>query len=197
MHMRPLITTLLFTAAITACSSAPRSVPRLPDRPAADFSVYDVGGDWRDQTGAVAPLAGLRGQPRVIAMIYTHCSAACPIALANMKRIESEVPGVRFVLVSIDPERDTPGALAMFARQHELSGKRWTLLNGNDDDVRALAAVLGIRYRRISAGALAHSNALTLVDASGAIIHQQLGFDGTSATIRAARSLPTQPEVTH
>ena len=123
-------------------------------------------------------------------MAYTHCAATCPIALANMKRIESETgANVGLVLVSLDPERDTPGARATYAREKELSTERWTLLNGSDADVRALAAVIGVRYRRVAPETLAHSNMLTVVDANGAVVHQQQGFDETAATIRVAQSL--------
>lgn len=49
-------------------------------------------------------------------------------------------------------ERDTPGALARYAREKELAHDRW-------------------------------------VDANGAVVHQQQGFDDTSATIDVARRL--------
>jgi cytochrome oxidase Cu insertion factor (SCO1/SenC/PrrC family) len=72
--------------------------------------VYDVGGAWRDQTHTVRTLDGLRGTPTLIALMYAHCSSSCPIALAPTKRIAAATPAVRFVLVSLDPQRDTPGA---------------------------------------------------------------------------------------
>ncbi len=189
--MRTLL--LLLLPAVAACSGGAHRSSEPSERPATarqQFSVYDVGGAWRDQSGTALALPALRGKPRVIAMVYTHCTATCPIALANMKRIESETgPNVGLVLVSLDPERDTPGALAMYAREKELSTERWTLLNGSDGDVRALAAVIGVRYRRVAPETLAHSNMLTVVDANGAVVHQQQGFDETAATIRIAQSL--------
>ena len=194
MHMRSRVAQLLIVLPIVACSTTRRAAEPASGRTpatvdAAGYSIYDVGGNWHSQTGAAVRLGDLRGTPSVIVMMYTRCSAACPIALANLKRIETEVPAVRFVLVSLDPERDTPGALSMFAREHELSRGRWLLLNGKDADVRSLAVVLGVRYRRLSADALAHSNALTLVDANGTIVRQELGFEGPTATIRVARTL--------
>jgi len=56
--------------------------------------------------------------------------------------------------------------------------------------VRDLAATLGVRYRRLSAEELAHSNAITLLDADGAVVHQQPTLAGTDETIRIARALP-------
>ncbi|HEY4132000.1 MAG TPA: SCO family protein [Gemmatimonadaceae bacterium] len=163
----------------------------------SEFSAYDAGGAWRDQTGAATTLGSLRGTPTVIALMYAHCSSSCPIALAAMKRVAAEAPRVHFVLVSLDPQRDTPGALAMYAREHALSPARWTLLSGTDADVRALAAVLDVRYRRLSNDDVAHANVLTLVDATGAVVRQQAGFAGTDDTIRAAQQLVAQLETTH
>jgi protein SCO1/2 len=189
---------LLAALVLGGCSrpSSPRPAAAATDA-RGEFSVYDVGGAWRDQTGAVAPLESLRGTPTVVALMYTHCTSSCPIALATMRRIAAATSGVRFVLVSLDPQRDTPGALAMYAREHELSPDRWTLLNGKDADVRALAAVLGLRYRRTSGDDVAHANALTLLDATGAIVRQQQGFDGTDQTIRAANELTVRAEIAH
>jgi len=181
---------LAFSLSLAGCSRRTSPAPAASVRAArGDFSVYDVGGGWRDQTGAVRTLDGLRGTPTVIALMYAHCSSSCPIALATMKRIAATAPGVHFVLVSLDPRRDSPGALAAYASEHGLSSDRWTLLSGQDADVRALAAVLGVRYRWISSDDVAHANALTLVDATGAIVRRQAGFDGTDETIRAARDL--------
>ncbi|NIQ52455.1 MAG: SCO family protein, partial [Gammaproteobacteria bacterium] len=55
----------------------------------------------------------LAGRVRVVAMVYTSCAYACPRIMLDMKRIEAELgpeyrEDVGFVIVSIDPERDTP-----------------------------------------------------------------------------------------
>jgi protein SCO1/2 len=122
----------------------------------------------------------------VIAMIYTHCSTTCPFTVAEMKRIERESPvNAGFVLVSLDPARDDPARLATFASERGLDAGRWTLLDGTDDAVRELANVLGVRYRRLSPEELAHSNALTLVDADGAVVYQHAGLDASAEVMTA------------
>ena len=103
-----------------------------------------------------------------------------------MKRIERESPrDVGFVLVSLDPARDDPARLAMFATERGLDASRWTLLDGSDDSVRELATVLGVRYRRLSADELAHSNALTLLDTDGAVAYQHAGLDAAEEITKA------------
>src|SRR5690606_24876269 len=111
----------------------PASAPATT-RPASEFSIYELGGAWRDQTGAERALASLAGRVQVVAMVYTHCTATCPIIVAQMQRIERETQGdVGFVLVSLDPSRDDPERLAAYAGQRELDPGRWTLLTAPDE----------------------------------------------------------------
>ncbi len=69
-----------------------------------------------------------------------------------------------FVLVSFDTERDTPTALAAYRNRQSLDPAQWCLLRGRPEDVRELAAVLGISYAQDPRGQFMHSNILTLLD---------------------------------
>ena len=155
---------------------APAASPAVTD----DGSVYDLAGSWRDQDGRATTLGELAGRPRVVAMIYTQCTHTCPLILGDLKRLEAaltpqERAGAGFVLVTLDPEHDTPQALAEFAHRSRLDPARWTLLTASPGDVRQLAAVLGVRYRAGQAGEIAHTNAITILDATGAVAYQQRG----------------------
>ena len=157
------------------------------------YSVYDLDRVWRNQRGELVRLASLRGRPQLVAMIYTHCSTTCPFTVAEMKRIERESPReAGFVLVSLDPARDDPARLAEFARERGLDAGRWTLLDGSDDAVRELATVLGVRYRRLSPEELAHSNALTLLDANGVVAYQHAGLGAAEEITKALGALETR-----
>lgn len=183
--------TLLAFAACAPSASAARTHAANPAANQGEgYSVYDLDARWRDQGGHARQLASLRGRPQVVAMIYTHCSTTCPFTVAEMKRIERESPrDVGFVLVSLDPARDDPARLAMFASERGLDASRWTLLDGTDDSVRELATVLGVRYRRVSPEELAHSNALTLLDADGAVAYQHAGLDAAEEVVEALGAL--------
>jgi len=157
-----------------------------------DHSLYQVESVWSDQLGAQRTLSTLEGQVQVVAMTYTSCEVSCPRIVASMRRIESDVDEtVSFVLISIDPERDTSESMAAYADKMGLSSQRWSLLNGPADDVQEMAALLGVRYRKMSDGEFAHSNIVTVLDQNGAIIHQQkgLGSDLTDNTIEFLKSL--------
>lgn len=175
-------------AAISSASSpgTTSSAASAAAQPPSAFSVYDLDATWRDQTGAARPLASLKGKPRLLSLVYTNCSSICPMTVAAMQEVEARA-GDRagYVLVSLDPERDSPARLADYARQHRLSD-RWTLLSGAESDVRELAALLHVQYRRVSPDEIDHTTTLTILDADGRIVAQ---FDKADAVDRAAEVL--------
>jgi protein SCO1/2 len=160
------------------------------DAPAFAGSLYDLGARWQDQTGADVAFDALGGQVRVVAMVYASCSHTCPLIVADLKRLEgvlgARAADVGFVLVTLDPARDTPERLADFARSSRLDAPRWTLLTGSDDAVLELSAALGVRYRAGAGGEIAHSNVYFVLDQDGAVVHRQAGVGGDPAAARHA-----------
>ena len=171
----------MLNLAVAGCTSRPASAAHGPERATRvevdsnAFSVYELGGSWRDQSGATRALASWQGKPVLLAMIYTHCTATCPLAVSELKRIAALDADVRFVLVSLDPARDDTSRLAGYAAERGLDPARWTLLTGSDADVRDLAATLGVRYRQVTPDDLAHTNLITLLDQDGRIARQSSG----------------------
>jgi protein SCO1 len=165
----------------------------MPATDPADFSIYHAQSVWTDQLGERRPLDSLAGRVQVVGMVYTSCAYACPRMMLDMKRIEGELVGdaeVGFVLVSIDPERDTPERLADYARGARLDPDRWTLLHGDPGDILELAALLGVQYRRMADGEFVHSNFLTILDAQGRVVHRQMGLGADPRdTLEVIRSL--------
>ena len=148
----------------------------------SDKSIYLVESKWTSDRGATIPLSVLRGRPQVVAMFFSNCEYACPILVNDMKRIETQLrPELRekvdFALVSFDSARDTVEALAAFRKRVGLAVSRWSLLRGEADDVRELAALLGINYVPDARGQFAHTNVLTLLNAEGEIVFQQAGLN--------------------
>lgn len=179
----PLLAALVLAAAcggprVPASHEPASDAPRRTASPSPEaFSVYDLETAWTDQMGQARTLRSLAGRPQVVAMVYTHCAHTCPAIIAEFKRLEATLPAgaveTGFVLVSLDPARDTPERLAEFAESARLDPARWTLLTGDEDGVREMAAVLGIRYRPEPGGEISHANAYTVLDAEGRIVHRQ------------------------
>ena len=156
--------------------------------------MYQLQSLWNSQRGETVRLQSLTGKPVVLAMVYTHCDHACPRIIGDMRLIrqalDAHASDVHFVLVSIDPERDTVERLQAFGEETGLSRQGWTLLRGDEVDVRELAAVFGVQYRRTSATDFAHSNVINVLDRGGEVIHQQQGLGSRpDATVRALKSV--------
>ena len=150
--------------------------------PLSPNSIYHLEGSWKDQQGQPFQLRQLRGQIRVLAMIYATCRGACPTIIHDMQVIESKLsarakPRVSFVLVTIDPSVDTPARLKELAREKKLTEGKWRLLQGDTAMIQDLGALLGFKYRKVSNTDFAHSNMITVLDSEGQIIHQQIGLN--------------------
>ena len=177
----------LFLFALLACT--------ITSQAAEEGSVYDLDAVWTNQEGVAFPLASLRGQPRLLVMFFSHCSYACPRITANLQKIEQrltveERARVGFVMASFDSARDLPDTLKTFAHTKGLDLTRWVLLHGDEDQVRELAAVLNVRYRRDEAGDIDHSNLITLLDAEGRIVFQREGLEGDpDKVVQAVREM--------
>ena len=79
----------------------------------------------------------------VIGFIYTHCPDICPITTHNMQLTEEGLTGdelnsVKFLLISFDPERDTPSVLKQYAYVRDMNMKHWELLTGNKKNINIL-----------------------------------------------------------
>ena len=73
-------------------------------------------------------------------------------------------------MISIDPKKDTPKVLQALMTKRKLNPNEWTLARADEKDVRAIAALLNIRYRELEGGDFNHTSVLILIDAQGRII---------------------------
>lgn len=141
-------------------------------------SLYWLKGTWTNQQKKKLELQSLRGQPVVIAMLYSSCSSVCSLILEDVKKIEKSLSPadqakVKFVLVSFDPHRDQPDKLAQYATKHGVNRANWLFLNGKESQVSELAALLGVRYQSTAQGEFIHSNQITLLNAEGEVTYQR------------------------
>jgi len=138
-------------------------------------SIYALSASLVDQRGRQVGLDLFRGHPVLISMFYATCPDACPLLIADLQRIERELPpriraDLRVVLVSLDPGRDTPEALRALAQARDVDESRWRLLRAPEDTVREIAALLGIKYRRLPDGNFNHSSIITLLNPDGVVV---------------------------
>lgn len=189
--MKTLLAFLLPLALFAADPLPPCCRPALPAGKPTDKSLYLLDSKWTSDVNREIQLGVLRGRPQIVAMFFTHCEYACPILVSELKAIEAKLAPkvlakVDFLLVSIDTQRDTPAELAAFREKRQLARERWTLLRGGADDVRELAALLGVNYVEDSRGQFAHSNIITLLNSEGEVAFQHAGLKQDPATLIAA-----------
>lgn len=147
----------------------------------SDLSIYNLPSLWTTQNNQEIELKELKGNVLVMVMIYTTCKIACPRLVADMRGIEQQIPEakkgkVKLVLVSIDPETDTPERLKAFSIENEMESDQWVFLRGSEEDTREFAAVLAVNYKKISPMDFSHSNIISVFDQAGELVHQQEGL---------------------
>ena len=175
MHRRLCLFVLL--AATLAASAVAEPLPR--------DSVYQLEAPLTDQSGRRLTLAAKRGQVQVVVMFYTACSYICPTIIDTVLDLDRRLTAAErsrlgVLLISLDPRRDDPTALHAAATKRGLDLARWTLVQPQAADVRAIAGVLGVRFRVLADGELNHTGVLVLLDTEGRIISRS---DKTSGAV--------------
>jgi protein SCO1/2 len=151
------------------------------DKPISDLSIYNLPSKWTNQDGQDIEMKDLRGKVLVMVMIYTSCKSACPRLVADMRNIESRLPenikkNVELILVSIDPEVDTPKRLKAFSIENKMEGDQWLFLRSTEENTREFAAVLAVNYKKIAPLEFSHSNIISVFNAEGELAYQQEGL---------------------
>ena len=146
-----------------------------------ELSIYNLPATWTTQDNKDIELKDLQGNVLVMVMIYTSCTAACPRLVADMRNIEKQMPQkdlgkVKFIMVSIDPETDTPQRLKDFSVENQMVKDHWMFLRGTPEDTREFATVLAVSYKQISPIDFSHSNIISVFDKEGVMVHQQEGL---------------------
>ena len=138
-----------------------------PPLPLSDFSLTN-------HFGEPTSLDDLRGRHTLLAFGFLHCPDICPMTLDEMQRVREmlgeSAAQTRFVFISVDGARDSPGALRHYFDFREMDGI--TGLTGADDDVRNMGETLGLAFE-VSEEAVGgsytvnHSAGAFLLDADG------------------------------
>ena len=116
--MRPFLSRLvpLLIIAVTACGEPMRGVEIQDPDPAPPlvFTAFD---------GTSVDLAAEQGKVVLVYFGYTHCPDVCPTTMSDWARAKralgDRADRVRWIFVSMDPERDTPELAQGYARQFD------------------------------------------------------------------------------
>jgi protein SCO1/2 len=124
-------------------------------RPLADFT-------FTDRSGQPVNLADLAGQAWVASFFFASCDGFCLDMNQTIARLAGEFgpKGVKFVSLTVDPDRDTPERLASYADALGADRQDWLFLTGEFSDLRDL----GEGVFHVTVDKAEHSDRLILVD---------------------------------
>lgn len=153
-----------------------------------------------DQAGRTVSDRDLRGAPWVANFIFTRCPSACPMLTAKFKALQGalrDLPGVRYVSISVDPAHDTPAVLAAYAQRFSADTSRWSFLTGPLEDIeRTVVQGFKVHIGKPETRAddptlidIMHGEHFVLVDAAGTIRGyyraEPAGMEELEARVRA------------
>ncbi|MGH8278012.1 MAG: SCO family protein [Gammaproteobacteria bacterium] len=145
-HRRYLRTAILAAtlALLAACAPQPK------------FELNNVSGHLPDlqfnmTNGLDQPVTAASYRGKIVMMYfgYTHCPDVCPLTLAHMHQVLQTIgrgaADVQFIMVTVDPARDTPEVLHKYVTTFD---PRFVGLTGTQNQIAALAKRYRVFYQR-------------------------------------------------
>jgi protein SCO1 len=127
-----------------------------------------------DGAGQVIKLSDFRGKLVVLYFGYTYCPDVCPDTLTQVNKalemMGAKAEQVQVMMISVDPERDTPAAMSEYMRHFNPD---FIGLTGSPEQIALTAAPYGIYYEKDSSGESAggylvnHTASLMVIDRDG------------------------------
>jgi len=158
----------------------------------AQFRSTDITGapygqslELADHTGKLRRLEDFRGRAVVLFFGFTHCPDVCPTTLADiaqaLKALGPQAERVQVLMVSVDPERDTPESLAKYVTAFD---PRFLGLRGELDATKKVASEFKIYFEKRKQGesyTVDHSAQSYVIDPQGRlrllVRHDRIGQD--------------------
>ena len=98
---------------------------------------------------------------------FTQCPDVCPITMARLAKVYADLGeprGVRVVMVTVDPETDTPEVIARYAAGFHPD---FVGLGGSNPQIAVAARAFYVGYASLGDGQFTHSEAVAVVDREG------------------------------
>jgi protein SCO1 len=123
-----------------------------------------------DQSGQPFTAQSLNGHPTLLFFGFTHCPDVCPTTLARLVQVvkAANVPDLKVLLVSVDPERDTPELLERYV--HAFSPD-FTGVTGKPEEIQRLTKEFAVPTAKVDLGGgeytIDHSAVVFLLNRQG------------------------------
>jgi len=89
---------------------------------------------FQNQDGDTITLADVKGKILVVEYFFTTCKGICPMMNENMAEVYNTFKNDDDVIIlshTVDPKRDTVGAMKEYARRYNADSKKWMFLTGD------------------------------------------------------------------
>ena len=131
-----------------------------------DFTLKSAKGD--------VSLSDYRGKLVLVYFGYTFCPDICPATLANvgqsLRELGTKADDIQLIMISLDPERDTPEKLEQYVTHFYPS---FVGVTGTPEELAKIASLYGIFYEKVAGTAndggylLNHTATLLVIDREG------------------------------
>ncbi len=157
---------IIICSALAACS-------RDPQFRSTDITGAPYGNqlELTDHSGKLRHLEDWRGKAVVVVFGFTHCPDVCPTTLADiaqaLKVTGADAQRVQVLMVSVDPERDTPESLGKYVTAFDPS---FIGLRGDLAATKKVASEFKIYFEKRKTGetySVDHSAQLYVIDPQG------------------------------
>jgi protein SCO1 len=114
--------------------------------------------------GTAFKLGDLQGSTAVVFFGYTACPDICPLTMSKLAQIYKDLgepQNVKVVLISVDPERDTPEVTATYASAFHPS---FIGLSGDNTQVATAVKSFYVAAQDLLDGTFAHTDALLILN---------------------------------
>lgn len=134
--------------------------------PAANFTLTGAGGEQ-------VSLSDFRDKVVLLYFGYTYCPDVCPATMVELKKamqiLGEDADKAQVILVSVDPDRDSPEKLAEYVTHFN---PNFIGLTGTEDEIAGAATPFGIFYEKhpgsIESGYLIdHTASVVAIDPDG------------------------------
>ena len=134
-----------------------------------------------DQHGEKFHLADLRGIPLFLAFVYSRCPMPemCPMTMNLIKsllktaKMQGHEKDLRVLIMTLDPENDTPPVLKAMADRFAMNDSAVRLATGTAAAIANVTSVFGVASYQ-DGGAISHRSFSALIDADQ---HEFIGFE--------------------
>lgn len=136
-----------------------------------------IGGPFEltDQNGRTVTEEDFKGQPTLVFFGFTHCPDICPTTMFDlsevMRALGPDADRARGVFVTIDPERDTQGALKDYMQSFD---PHLSALTGDADAIAKIAREYRVYYKKVplddGSYTMDHTTIVYLMDKSGRFV---------------------------